>query len=812
MNSLNKIVAIFIFATSCFSCVEDKLYDATIGQKSNVIQLHLPQAADIALQSEGTRSTASNAELMIHRGVVLIFNNDKFASHSNIVKENVANNGKKNVTITIKNSSFIPATSKLVFVFNHDETNAPADFNGITTDNISSYFPMSTDFLAAIQKNDPVKGIPMFSSDFAGTLNGTIRTVYRSLAKLQVEIAAGIKVDKIHNFGHENITFKVKNAATDGIIGFNHVDSLSYNNQISVANNPTTEKSLFDFKTNLLNETNPDNYTNALFLYEFPHKDKIISATGETVKPIDAVKFNSDRITLILKHTDEVADHGERFYRIDIVGKNATTLKKSYLDIKRNHHYKVKITAVNSRGYITEEEAYIHPSSNIEYEIFDDGGNVTTSNGQYAISMDDILNYDTIRIYSHYDVRLDIDNICYILPEEMGGLEQNTEITNEVYFTPGEKIGEGDLQLVVERNPFQTDPKLTNQRKDIKMVAKGKQGRWEFGLHIKFGNLELGRKKITIIKVPTMLDAHPGQVRIQGTKINTDSWQTEFEDFGSRYDAETDETVIYAGDNVTPIGYIHLDGSSSDGESAKGDAQPVFEDKLHVGYYDNVDKTNNDSVIGSTKIILAQHAPFYIGRFGNKSTDGGLHLYNQVVMEKIEEMPGEEDGKHGQGPFQMKWADVPAEFYSPDLIATWIGENDWSKTAIYINLTDGLAITKYIMKNYMESNSAMPYAIKLCYLRNDTNGNGTVDSDEKINWYLPALNQLLGTWINFNVFTGDDHKPDNSFLPNYWTASEVANGGTSFNAVNTVSFLTGGTEFPEKSTWSNAKIRCVRDI
>ena len=812
MNSLNKIVSIFIFASSFFSCVEDELYDASIGQKGNIIQLQLPQIADIALLSDRTRSAASEAELMIHRGFVLIFNNDKFASHSNIVQVDVQNNGTKNIKITIKNNSFFPATSKLVFIFNHDETNEPANFNGITTDNISTYFPMGKKFITAIQKNDPIKGIPMFSSDFAGNSSDGIRTVYRSLAKLQVEIAAGIKVDKIHNFGHENVTFKVKNAATDGIIGFNDINTISYGNQNLDASNPPTEESSFNFKTNLLNETVPDNYTNALFLYEFPHKDKIISPTAVTDEPIDAVKFNTDRITLILKHTDEVEGHVPRYFRIDIIGKDATALKKSYLDIKRNHHYKVKITAVNSSGYTTEEDAYANPSSNIEYEIFDDGGDVTISNGQYAISLDDLLNYDTIRIYSKNDVRLDINNICYILPEEMGGA---LPTTNSAVFTPGSKIENPedpteDMVLVVENDPFGQDGKLTKDRKHLKMKVTGQKGRWQFGFKIKFGNIELGRESITIIKEPTMLDAHPGQVRIKGSKVNTESWQTDFEDFGSRYDAVRDETVIYAGDNVTPAGFIHLDGSSSLGETE--DAQPVFEEKLYVGYYDNI--SDKDSVVGSTKIILAQLAPHYIGRFGkSEKTGANLHVYERVVMEKIEEMPDE----YNKDQFKGWDASVAAQEYM-HWSSTNIGYADMdlihNPTIGYLNLVDGLMISKNIIHKFGNNESDIPYAVKLCYLRNDIDGDGKVspEAGEEINWYLPALNQLLGTWINYNIFGTEPLLPATAPGPYLWSSSEIIPWGVIAKQINAINFLTGQSASLDKTVWGGAKTRCVRDI
>ncbi|MDD2595540.1 MAG: hypothetical protein PHD11_06990, partial [Bacteroidales bacterium] len=63
---------------------------------------------------------------------------------------------------------------------------------------------------------------------------------------------------------------------------------------------------------------------------------------------------------------------------------------KTFLDVKRNCHYKITITKVKSYGYPTEAEALKNSGSNLEYEIVitDENDNYTTSNGQYALSTD----------------------------------------------------------------------------------------------------------------------------------------------------------------------------------------------------------------------------------------------------------------------------------------------------------------------------------------------------------------------------------------------------------------------------------------
>ncbi|MDD2596049.1 MAG: hypothetical protein PHD11_09615, partial [Bacteroidales bacterium] len=63
---------------------------------------------------------------------------------------------------------------------------------------------------------------------------------------------------------------------------------------------------------------------------------------------------------------------------------------KTFLDVKRNCHYKITITKVKSYGYPTEAEALKNPGSNLEYEVVitGDDENFTTSNGQYAVTTD----------------------------------------------------------------------------------------------------------------------------------------------------------------------------------------------------------------------------------------------------------------------------------------------------------------------------------------------------------------------------------------------------------------------------------------
>ena len=132
----------------------------------------------------------------------------------------------------------------------------------------------------------------------------------------------------------------------------------------------------------------------------------------------------------------------------------------------------------------------------------------------------------------------------------------------------------------------------------------------------------------------------------------------------------------------------------------------------------------------------------------------------------------------------------------------------------YLNLVDGLMISKNIIHKFGNNESDIPYAVKLCYLRNDIDGDGKVspEAGEEINWYLPALNQLLGTWINYNIFGTEPLLPATAPGPYLWSSSEIIPWGVIAKQINAINFLTGQSASLDKTVWGGAKTRCVRDI
>ncbi len=222
-------------------------------------------------------------------------------------------------------------------------------------------------------------------------------------------------------------------------------------------------------------------------------------------------------------------------------------------------------------------------------------------------------------------------------------------------------------------------------------------------------------------------------------------------------------------------------------------------------------------------IQMEQLAPFYLGHFGSTAQGESIYHYKGLVCEKIEEIEST-DWRGGV----LTWSKKANEYYSGNKSDYWddylgLGER-------YRNLVEGLHITTQIVERNNFDASSEPIAAQYCYMKNDINGNGKIDSDEPITWYLPAQNQMLAMWINMNVFDTDDElyrlhniQGVNDSCPWYWTSSEVdgtiyeystTSHPTNFaNAAIRFNMQAGQNEYGDKvQDYAASHIRCVREL
>lgn len=824
-----KYIYIVILLTLFVGCVKYSDSDlVSVDYKSNTINLSIDPSSKYNV---GTKSE-EDKELLIHRGYLFVFSSDgTYKGNQKLSSGDIVGNGSSVLSITTTVTGYDSATDKIICVFNYCKSafDTDEDFSGITKENISTYFPFSNTFISDLEKDLEDKsytvGMPMFVNDFDDTNNNSLHEIHRALAKIELFVnPSKVSIDLTsheHSFNSSNVEFAIVNEAVDGNIGFSSRSTIEGKTGGAPLENIDVNTLTFYQPSQPVDGSSPAVQGKVLYLYEFPYSTKVIN--GTTI--LQGV-YSSDRLSIILKHEDNVAHPGETFYyKLQLVDKSSN----NYYNIERNHDYRVVISNVHSDGYTSLHEAYDMPPSNIEYEVFDDKGDITLSNGQYAISMDEIVNYESVTIYGPNETKVSFSNIRSIFPASATeGLTQADldNMTNSVEYA---LISKDPGLTILEQNDFATNPHLTTEGRSINLTIDG-EGSCTIKLIIKLGNLTIGGEAIIIKKIggetdlggDSSFDAHPCQLTITDQELIPNTWNSEDSDFGARLN-KNGETVIYMGENATPVGYRTMDGEITTALSVN--AYPHFEPKTREGYYSYYDKKDSNK-IKKTKIVLNQLAPFYVGHFGNLAS-GGNHYYNALIVEKIEEIEDDRVTPHLPIGGVMEWSEAGGKVYYRE--NPIYGEYGNSGMYRFLNCVEGLSITKYIVENNRDKGS-LPTAAQYCYMKNDIDGDGVIESDEPIVWYLPAKNQMLSMWISRHLFESDPNSTvfgftmDDDSNPYYWTSSEVdnvwdGNPPSSFtNYVTRVNVIEGeidnsaqkGKGWP--GTGFDAHVRCVRSI
>ncbi|MDD2594289.1 MAG: hypothetical protein PHD11_00545 [Bacteroidales bacterium] len=200
-------------------------------------------------------------------------------------------------------------------------------------------------------------------------------------------------------------------------------------------------------------------------------------------------------------------------------------------------------------------------------------------------------------------------------------------------------------------------------------------------------------------------------------------------------------------ENVTPSRWVTYSDSGSEISSTESNptAEPIFSERVSDGSFIN----------GSSKIHLyiRQTKPMYVGWFGgtpNNST-GDTYFDRRLIIENVDEYDAQ-DYATGATPC----------FYTSN-VAT--GSQDTER---------GKENTIYMMNKSDKINFQAAYE---CYMKNDVNGNGIIDAGESIEWYLPAVNQMMSVYINNNNLTAYPLWPPREFY-NTSTESTTITGNT----------------------------------
>jgi len=441
-KSIWGVIALVFLCGLATSCIKEELPNITPQGDGLTLRLDIPISTAIV-----TRITteASEAERTIKRGYLVVFNkNGSYTKHETIDPTTMitaGTNGTQNPEISFSIApSDIPVNAKLVLILNQPST-TPYPRSGDTYATINTKYKLGNTVTGA-DFETTANGLPMYG-EFIGwttTSGGTFTMpIIRSVAKLQVALSATITGAHGNYFASPtSVKYQIFNYAINGTIkaGANNALTNRNDNRAPRATNRPIQPNEItrDIIVGASTGGTEDNFTGATYLYEFPYSNKTINTSASVNIPLkpgfDAnATPTQNRLAIIVKSSYPV-----RYYRLDVCRGGP-----EYIDIQRNHHYRITISAVHDEGYATPELAFRAPASNITYEIIDDTGNITIGNGQYAISVgEELLAGKPTLVPNLEAVTLTVaTNVRFILPigiEDLAsGIINKIEIVDATY-------------------------------------------------------------------------------------------------------------------------------------------------------------------------------------------------------------------------------------------------------------------------------------------------------------------------------------------------------------------------------------------
>lgn len=351
-------------------CLKDEGLDPDCGAATEGTTISLSMTDRTTVE---TRSAASGNERLISDAYLLVFSSDTYAMGERVALGSITDNGQQRPKI--RTMMPIPAGSTVVVLVNtgKDYTSESIPLTQSSTmDDINtafSAFPLTS---AALNQDDTDsgKGMPMSGKIASWPASAPAPTVqmYRSVAKIQLTLSSAMTGMYADNLTQETTVWTLTNVPSAGLV-FGEPGQFTLPDPLTMFDGylrwtPGWGRPVGYSGTNLKHKT----------LYIPEYSFSTMNGTKD-----DAV-WDEGRMAMIVQGVNG------RYYRVDFY--DHTTGK--YLDIKRNYHYVVNITKVNSAGYPKEVEAKNNPGGNLEYEIEVVGDEYlsTTSNGQYLVKTD----------------------------------------------------------------------------------------------------------------------------------------------------------------------------------------------------------------------------------------------------------------------------------------------------------------------------------------------------------------------------------------------------------------------------------------
>ena len=702
-------VASLLLCSALVGCIKDEPLDIAQGANERLtFALSISQPTQVV-----TRSETTTAELVImDNSYLIVFNSDgSYNAHEQITNDKItpATSGTASPEITFEHISEdnMSVGSKLVFVLNTqgavviDDTFTYATLNDRLP--LTNYGPASVTHIAA-------KGIPMYGESQWNDATGgsTLIAIKRSVAKIQVQQAAKVTGTRADNFSSPTThRYQIFNHAKNGTFKESVAGTLTDSDMNSDPVSSIATSQLTNFIS--VEGTTTYDQRASVMITEFGYSKKIIGASGST--PILESVASQNRVTII------ICANNRYFYRLDLCG-----VGPKYIDILRNHHYKILIKEVNDDGYSTIQQALTSPANNVTYEIIDEEGHTTIGNGKYAISVGQeamagkanfVIGTDAATFEVASGVRL-------LLPAELSalpaGVTSKITIVNAVTEAPIAGVSVSASVLTDVMTPL-----------SITLPASDKAATIVVKFKITLGFLEYFSEPIAIDRIlPYVYDCHQDEIVIP---INPEGivWETtgDYSHFTITNNGTASFKVKF-GDNVIPVSWKTWDITTNTyiaSNEADIDAIPIFELKKLVGFK------------GDAPIIVEQLAPIYIGRWGSPeegvqnaiagqsalyTETMGAPLRKRAVIESVEEKRG-----------GIAWG------------------NSLMDATYHAN--HGLYITN------MGGESVNRGALHECWKKSAR----SVDATQR--WYLPAMRQLRAIWQALNEVGYTGNAPSDRF-------------------------------------------------
>lgn len=724
--------AVFICSLFCFttSCVKDKLPEIDTHSGGVKLNLNILGNTDVATRTP----ELVVAEHKIHRGYIFVFDAGTgiHVAHEDInIQDHVFDNGTSSPKIYSKILSLVTEGQSIALILNFASSIIVNPLE-VTYANINEKFPLynvaSPGFEITAIPESLVGGLPMYGemlnwNESNITANGYNISVKRSVAKLELQFPNGAQT--VVDFGHRFIgEYQIFNHAVRGKFKEGDANTPTYSdkNRAPQSDPITTEMISRNINAFYAEEGGDISQDRISYIYEFPYSTKTIGLnSSSTANTPNNATPHKDRLAIIIRDRGVSGTIGvSDFYRLDLCH-----MKPEYIDVKRNHHYRIVVNNIEREGaYASAEEALNGPPSNIHYEIEDNIGNTTIGNNRYAISIGDVS--ETNMIYATSSTTVEVaTNVRFILPDGVTNLPSDVTTNKiELLGTNSSGIDVSSLGVYIESET------LTKDLQNIKIRLPNLPGatsfpflvvaetyRVRFGITL--GTLEYLSDEIVINQTPTLFDSHPGEITIphNGSDIK---WDTDGD--RNHFSISNNGTVdfkVSAGSNVNIAkwktwNYATQKYDFTDNEKDKIYSIPIFEPKFLKGV----------STSTNTRFVIEQIPPRYIGRYGSPLYDSGLD-HAQVVS--------------GSSTFNtpLRKRAIMEVFDDVPLVTGWHNSNFYSLGIGEEN--DGLAISESRASNI----SAHP-PLNRCWQKN-TGG-------EAQKWHLPASQQLFGALLSTNSF------------------------------------------------------------